>query len=194
MFKVIVKKNGVQSHSGEFKTIEDANKWVEYHKSNSTFGKDQRWVNENKLTEAEKQSAIDSAFMDNPFPSASEPSKIKMYLMPRDFEVVGPVDISADNLENKLLQESVEAFNLALLIKAKIRVINLKKLKSGIWNDAKWNQFKNDSTIALANKALDQASLNDFKTIIQSVSEEFYSQNEKANITNMIDGHNLKWG
>ena len=95
-------------------------------------------------------------------------------------------------LEEKRQQESKEAIELGTNIIIEIRAINRRKLKTGLWDEAKFNSLLVNSTAAQIERALWNGSLTTASYLLTGMSA-FYSDIEIAKIVEQITAHETKW-
>lgn len=101
-------------------------------------------------------------------------------------------DISNEILEQNLEIESDEAIELGTKIIKNIRKLNRKKLKTNVWDNAKFNSLIANATAANIERALWNGSLNTADFLISSMTE-FYTVGEINEIKAMISTHENKW-
>lgn len=94
--------------------------------------------------------------------------------------------------EQKRLQESKEAIELGTDIIIQIRAINRRKLKTGLWDQAKFNSLLVSSTAAQIERALWNGSLTTASYLLTGMSS-FYSDIEITKIVDQINAHETKW-
>lgn len=94
--------------------------------------------------------------------------------------------------EKKRLQESKEAVELGTDIIIQIRSINRRKLKTGLWDQAKFNSLLASSTAAQIERALWNGSLTTAAYLLTGMSA-FYSDLEIGKIVEQITAHETKW-
>jgi len=94
--------------------------------------------------------------------------------------------------EQKRLQESKEAIELGTNIIIEIRAINRRKLKTGLWDQAKFNSLLISSTAAQIERALWNGSLTTASYLLTGMSA-FYSDLEIEKIVEQINAHETKW-
>jgi hypothetical protein len=104
-------------------------------------------------------------------------------------QIVSLVD---QELENLRFQESDEAISLGETIIKKIRMLNRRKLKLGVWTLAQFNNLLASQVAANVERALWNGSLVTAKDLLMSMSS-FYSDIEIQSIINLIDAHESKW-
>ena len=189
MIKVKVLKQGADYAGARFPTQTEADAWVADNVANNSWGKPLRWLT---LVEADLEGLS----------VASNESRVRgmddmghdviEYKVDAEYSIE-VLDATAEYAEELAEQESSEAFQLSMQLKIKIRALNIKKLKSGAWNAGKWNQFRNDATMKQIQAAIDTASFNEAKVLVQSVNEDYYSADEKSKILSAIDAHLAKW-
>ena len=95
-------------------------------------------------------------------------------------------------LEEKRQQESKEAIELGTDIIIQIRAINRRKLKTGLWDQAKFNSLLVSSTAAQIERALWNGSLTTASYLLTGMSA-FYSDLEIEKIVADIAAHETKW-
>lgn len=89
-------------------------------------------------------------------------------------------------------QESDEAINLGETLVKKIRKINRRKLRTGVWTQDQFNALLVNANAAKIERALWNGSLTTAKYFMTQMSE-FYSDIEIAEFIASIDAHELKW-
>ena len=94
--------------------------------------------------------------------------------------------------EQKRLQESAEAIDLGLRLIIQIRAINRRKLKTGLWDQTKFNSLLVNTTAAQIERALWNGSLTTAGYLLTGMSA-FYSDIEIAKIVEQINAHETKW-
>lgn len=97
-----------------------------------------------------------------------------------------------DELEKRRDQESDEAIELGTEIIKEIRKINRRKLKLGLWTQAKFNKLLSSQTAAQIERALWNGSLSTAGYLLTNMSD-FYSDIEIAAIIQKINQHEKKW-
>lgn len=94
--------------------------------------------------------------------------------------------------EEKRQQESYEAIDLGMRLIIQIRAINRRKLKTGLWDQAKFNSLLVNTTAAQIERALWNGSLTTAGYLLTGMSS-FYSDIEIAKIVDQITAHETKW-
>lgn len=94
--------------------------------------------------------------------------------------------------EEKRQKESYEAIDLGMRVIIQIRAINRRKLKTGLWDQAKFNSLLASSTAAQVERALWNGSLTTAGYLLTGMSA-FYSDIEIAKIVEQITAHETKW-
>lgn len=94
--------------------------------------------------------------------------------------------------EEKRLIESKEAIELGTSIIIQIRAINRRKLKTGLWDQAKFNSLLVNTTAAQIERALWNGSLTTAAYLLTGMSS-FYSDIEIGKIVDQITAHETKW-
>lgn len=94
--------------------------------------------------------------------------------------------------ETKRQIESKEAIELGTDIIIQIRAINRRKLKTGLWDQAKFNSLLVNTTAAQIERALWNGSLTTAGYLLTGMSA-FYSDIEIAKIVEQINAHETKW-
>lgn len=94
--------------------------------------------------------------------------------------------------EKKRLQESREAVELGTNLIIEIRAINRRKLKTGLWDQAKFNSLLVNTNAAQIERALWNGSLTTAGYLLTGMSA-FYSDIEIAKIVEQITAHETKW-
>lgn len=94
--------------------------------------------------------------------------------------------------DKKRIQESKEAIELGNDIIIQIRAINRRKLKTGLWDQTKFNSLLVNSTAAQIERALWNGSLTTAGYLLTGMSA-FYSDIEIAKIVEQINAHETKW-
>jgi len=95
-------------------------------------------------------------------------------------------------LEARRDQESTEAIDLGTDLITKIRKINRRKLKLGLWTNTKFNELLASPVAAQVERALWNGSLTTAKYLLTNMSA-FYSDIEIQELIAEIDAHELKW-
>ena len=94
--------------------------------------------------------------------------------------------------EIKRQKESKEAIELGTNIIIQIRAINRRKLKTGLWDQAKFNSLLVNTTAAQIERALWNGSLTTAGYLLTGMSA-FYSDIEIGKIVDQITAHETKW-
>ncbi len=94
--------------------------------------------------------------------------------------------------EKKRIQESKEAIELGTDVIIQIRAINRRKLKTGLWDQAKFNSLLVNTTAAQIERALWNGSLTTAGYLLTGMSA-FYSDLEIEKIVDQITAHETKW-
>ena len=94
--------------------------------------------------------------------------------------------------EEKRQKESYEAIDLGMRLIIQIRAINRRKLKTGLWDQAKFNSLLVNTTAAQIERALWNGSLTTAGYLLTGMSE-FYSDIEITKIVEQITAHETKW-
>jgi hypothetical protein len=94
--------------------------------------------------------------------------------------------------ETKRQIESKEAIELGTSIIIQIRAINRRKLKTGLWDQTKFNSLLVNSTAAQIERALWNGSLTTAAYLLTGMSA-FYSDIEITKIVDQITAHETKW-
>lgn len=94
--------------------------------------------------------------------------------------------------EEKRQQESYEAIDLGMRLIIQIRAINRRKLKTGLWDQAKFNSLLVSTTAAQIERALWNGSLTTAGYLLTGMSS-FYSDIEIGKIVDQITAHETKW-
>jgi len=94
--------------------------------------------------------------------------------------------------ESKRLQESKEAIELGTNLIIEIRAINRRKLKTGLWDQAKFNSLLVSDTASQIERALWNGSLTTASYLLTGMSA-FYSDLEIEKIVEQITAHETKW-
>jgi hypothetical protein len=89
-------------------------------------------------------------------------------------------------------QESHEAIELGTKLIKTIRKINRRKLKTGVWDGAKFNSLLTNPIAASIERALWNGSLTTASYLILQMSE-FYSDLEISIFVDAINEHENKW-
>ena len=100
--------------------------------------------------------------------------------------------ISDELKEKQRDQESDEAINLGEFLIKKIRKINRRKLRSGVWTQNQFNELLVNTTAERVERALWNGSLATAKYLMTQMSE-FYSDIEISEFISLIDAHENKW-
>lgn len=94
--------------------------------------------------------------------------------------------------EEKRQKESYEAIDLGMRLIIQIRAINRRKLKTGLWDQAKFNSLLVSDTAAQIERALWNGSLTTAGYLLTGMSS-FYSDIEIGKIVDQITAHETKW-
>ena len=94
--------------------------------------------------------------------------------------------------QEKRIKESKDAIELGTNLIVEIRAINRRKLKTGLWDQAKFNSLLVNSTAAQIERALWNGSLTTAGYLLTGMSA-FYSDLEIEKIVNQINAHETKW-
>ena len=183
MFKIEVFKDGKVTNFAEFPTEQMCLDWKEENANSGAFGKRQRWVIETELTQEEIASAIDSMF--------NSEENVTFYLLPDEF-THQITDITQELLIAAQKEESKESFVLVENLKAYIRWLNKKKIRDGVWNQQTFVNFLTSTTIAQAERALNQASWATYKGLVVQAAA-FYTAEEITYIIGLVEQHEQKW-
>ncbi len=94
--------------------------------------------------------------------------------------------------QEKRIKESKDAIELGTNLIVEIRAINRRKLKTGLWDQAKFNSLLVNSTAAQIERALWNGSLTTAGYLLTGMSA-FYSDLEIEKIVEQINAHEAKW-
>jgi hypothetical protein len=94
--------------------------------------------------------------------------------------------------EEKRQKESTEAIDLGMRLIIQIRAINRRKLKTGLWDQTKFNSLLVNTTAAQIERALWNGSLTTAAYLLTGMSA-FYSDLEIEKIVEQITTHETKW-
>jgi hypothetical protein len=94
--------------------------------------------------------------------------------------------------EEKRQKESTEAIDLGMRLIIQIRAINRRKLKTGLWDQTKFNSLLVNTTAAQIERALWNGSLTTASYLLTGMSA-FYSDLEIEKIVEQITVHETKW-
>lgn len=97
-----------------------------------------------------------------------------------------------EKLNQQRMLESMEAMELGHNLRAKIRMINRRKLKTGIWSQEDFAALLVNPTAANVRMALIDGSLTTARFYLLQMSN-IYSDIEIKMITDEIDAHEQKW-
>lgn len=95
-------------------------------------------------------------------------------------------------IEYKRQQESEDALNLGFKLMAKIRAINRRKLKLGLWSESQFNALLSSTIASQVERALWNGSLETAAYLVTNLSN-FYSDIEIGEIISEIQAHEQKW-
>lgn len=95
-------------------------------------------------------------------------------------------------IEDKRQQESEDALNLGFKLMAKIRAINRRKLKLGLWSESQFNALLSSTIASQVERALWNGSLETAAYLVTNLSN-FYSDIEIGEIISEIQAHETKW-
>lgn len=172
MIKVVVKKNNVEKFSSVFATQQLATAWVNKCKSTNYFGKNERWVSEDRLQ-------IEGENIDNSIEMMIEPihgQDVKLYKFAAEY-VVETSDVTAEELAKKKVLDRTKkrAFGESMI--DKISTINDSKNLSVEQVDA----FMSNTLIASLREHLWAGNIDTFISKLQASDvSAFFSSQEKA--------------
>lgn len=90
-FKVEIKNlRGETTHGAEFSTMKEAENWIMENEPNGAWGKLERFVPLNEASDQDRADAVEV------IPANEETKEPSMLRLRRNFEVVGPIDITAE--------------------------------------------------------------------------------------------------
>lgn len=187
MIKVSVSKNSLQTHEAKFETEALARAWVDQVAATGAFGKNDRWLNIDGVTE-ENLDTADAINTETRFENGVD---VTYYFFLKEYDVIYQ-DISAAIALEKEKEESREALALVEFLKIHIRTLNKAKLKSGVWNAQTFQAWLQSPIIQAARTTLNDASLKTYKSYVLQ-SSAFYTEDEIAYIVSKIDAHENKW-
>lgn len=100
--------------------------------------------------------------------------------------------LAEELLDKQRDQESDEAVELGTLVIKRIRKINRRKLKLGLWSNTQFNALLASSTAAQIERALWNGSLGTAAYLLTNMSD-FYSDLEIGPIVDILNAHETKW-
>lgn len=172
MIKIVVKKNNVEKFSSEFATQQLATAWINKCKSTNYFGKNERWVSEDRIQ-------IEGENIDNSVEMIIEPimgKDVKLYKFAAEY-VIETTDVTAEVAAKKKLSDRAKkrAFGEAMI--DKISTINDGKNLSVEQVDA----FMGNSLISSLREHLWAGNIDTFISKLQSSDvSAFFTSQEKA--------------
>lgn len=169
----------------EFKTQGEADVWIEKNKSINAWGKPERWVEESRLIKEgeDAKNAIETAFMDNPYPGPGEPKQFTIYKFAGDYSVASS-EVTIDPLEAS--KESIEALSYGAELIACVRTLNKSKLLAGTMTLAQFNALLADPLSVNIERALWTGSFNTAKQLMALLTG-YYTSDEMAKFNAKID-------
>lgn len=198
MFKIEIKSNDVLTNYAEFATELEAQAWLDAESANGSFGKIQREVKEIKSVDSE---GVESAALITGEDIALSISvrndvdsfgrNIRYHTLPAEF-TSQITNITAEVKDRYELAESKVALQLATELTEIIRTLNKKKLATGAWTTQIFQSFLTSTLIAQAERALKNASLGTYKSLILNATE-FYTGDEITSIIDKVVEHETKW-
>ncbi len=109
-----------------------------------------------------------------------------------DGHTVTITSLAEELLDKQRDQESDEAVELGTKIIKRIRKINRRKLKLGLWTNTQFNALLASSTAAQIERALWNGSLGTAAYLLTNMSD-FYSDLEIGPIVDTLNAHETKW-
>lgn len=198
MFKIEIIKNNVVTNKNEKQTEAECQAWLASESANGSFGKIQREVLEIIVTDAE---GVESAALITGEDIALSISvrndvdasgmNVRYHTLPAEF-TSQITDITAEVRDKYELEESKAALQLATELTEIIRTLNKKKLATGVWTTQIFQSFLTSTLIAQAERALKNASLGTYKSLILNATE-FYTGDEITSIIDKVVEHETKW-
>lgn len=182
MFKIEIKTEGTVTNHAEFATEALCFKWMQEQKFELTERKIlradalKRGLNlTGKTPLFEEYLGVEHVFY--------------MFPAPQTYTIANiDGEIQAQNEE----KESAESLALVANLKTKIRALNKRKIKTGVWTAETFNAFIASPLIAQAERALNQASLGGYLSLIPQATA-FYTAEEIAEIAALVNQHVQKW-
>jgi hypothetical protein len=174
MKKVLIKKSGVITHQALFETQEQANIWIQNEETNKSFGKQARWVSEERIQLEGEDIALSDQMMIEPIMGKD----VKLYHFPAQY-LIEISDVTAQvTAENKVLDRAKKrAFGEALI--DKISAINDSKNLSVEQVDA----FMSNALITALREHLWAGNISTFVSKLQSSDvSAFFTTQEKASV------------
>lgn len=172
MKRVLVTKSGVVTNKAEFATQELVDAWLVQEEANKSFGKQARWVSEDRIQLEGEDIALSDQMMIEPIMGKD----VKLYHFPAQYSVE-IVDVTAEVLAAKKLSDRTKkrAFGEALI--DKISTINDSKNLSVEQVDA----FMGNALITALREHLWAGNISTFVSKLSSSDvSAFFTEQEKA--------------
>lgn len=186
MFKVEVKKNGVVTNGAHFKTLIEAQEWINKIEAKDGFGKRDRWVSD--LTNEDVSKAIEFEDRDN-----SLGNVVRFYHFGQEY-IVDVTDISAEYLDTLTKQASINRMDFGRKVISEIFLANKKNKEYGKIDKVKFKSLLADKDLAAIERCLLNGSLETAKEIILTLDDTYYTAPQKQLVVTMITDYLAKEG
>jgi hypothetical protein len=184
MFKIEIKLNGVLTNYSEFTTEDLCIAWMRQN----NFAVDEVKVYRSEALE-QGLSLVGKTPLFEPAPLGGEEKVYYMFPAPQTYTIT---NIDQEIQKKNEATESKEAIALTTSIKEQIRTLNKRKLRDGVWTAETFNAFISSTLIAQAERALGQASLGGYLSLIPQATA-FYTEEEITVIADQVNQHVQKW-
>ena len=196
MKRIKILKNGIVTNLNDDLKMSDAEKdqWLASEIANGSFGKVERWVHEDRVSEDEKKVALEVREVELTFPTPEVideetkevlvPSKThyKEYRLAAEFEVVEE-DISSEIQERERVKFGKACQNFGAELIAWVHSLNEAKVLSV----EQFQAILQDPTLASIERCLWNGSIKTAKILVQSMQPGLFSKEEKEAVLAKID-------
>jgi len=187
MLRANIKKNGNITNQGIFPDMTKIEEWILFNKFR-VFNTEVYEFDLHKWGYDKNNMPQDIEFE---LVTGGDNNQYKLYTLPPT-QTLEIIDMTSEIQTENEQKESKESFELVQALKAYIRWLNKKKMRDGLWTNETFLAFIQSSTIANAERALNQASWATYKGLVLQAGA-FYSSNEMQYIIGMVEQHELKW-
>lgn len=181
MYKALITNNvSGKTFGGLFPTLEQAEAWVDSQSAQGVFGKLDRWIREQDLSSQGEDIARSTASE-----SRNEGTNTYQYFyFPQEF-TYRIFDITEQKQAETFVIKSMDKQNFGSRLIAEIERVNSTKQ----WAPDQWTALFSNPTLSAIERCLWNGSLVTAKTLIQSLDNTFYTNDEKLSIIGMIDNY-----
>ena len=175
MIKAVIKNlQGSETNSAKFSTQELAEQWVSQNSPTGAFGKNERWLSEEKAIQEGKQieDALEERWQDG------IENLVREYKFPQEF-TVEYVDVSADEEKQAELNYRAHARTKGLELFDEIAALTADK-------NISFATLMGVQPYPAIMECLRNGWLQDAKAVLQSVDETYYTSQEKSEIVGKI--------